>query len=108
VGGAARAFSAGRWPDVRRSLSVGRQPDVPRSLLRARGRRGKLPGFRRVSADRTFGGDDLWHMDLGAQDGPGAAGSMSFLPYRAVLAVSQPITGSAAAAWLSTRTDSPA
>jgi len=66
------------------------------------------PEFRRVSADRTFGGDDLWHMDLGAQDGPGTAGSVSFLLYRAVLAVTQSITRLAAIAWLVTGAESPA
>jgi hypothetical protein len=47
-------------------------------------------------------------MDLEAQDGPGAAGSVFFLPYRAVLAVSQSITRLTAIAWLVTGAGSPA
>ena len=66
------------------------------------------PEFRRVSADRTFGGDDLWRMDFGAQDGPSAAGSVFFLLYRAALAVRQPITRLAATAWLITGAECPA
>jgi hypothetical protein len=62
-----------RWPDLgpgpERPARAGDQPSglarggqqLPCCLREGAGH-GRLPEFRRVSADRTFGGGDLWHI----------------------------------------------